>query len=155
MPRTPLEAYERRVIKTQSGCWGWSLKVGNHGYGVFSFGGKKMMAHRFSYEMHVGYIPDGLCVLHKCDNKSCSNPKHLFLGTLEDNNKDMWSKGRGKTWKTPSGEKCPTSKLRDAQVRKIKANSSDLTRVALAAMYGVSLSCIKSIRSGKTWRHIR
>lgn len=153
MPKLPIEAYERRVVKHPSGCWGWTLKQASNGYSIFSFGGKKMLAHRFSYEYYVGHIPDGMCVLHKCDNRSCSNPEHLFLGTLDDNNKDMWAKGRGKTWKTPHGERCPTSKLTEKEVRKIKSNR-DASRSSLAKKYGVSLSCIKSIRSGRTWGHV-
>lgn len=77
-------------------CWEWGRSIGNHGYG-FCYDkkvGKVTVAHRISYELHFGKIPKGLCVLHKCDNRSCVNPKHLFLGTAKDNALDKINKGR-------------------------------------------------------------
>lgn len=67
------------------------------GYGVIGEGDKKVhLTHRLSWVYHNGEIPDGLCVLHHCDNPRCVNPKHLFLGTRADNNKDMLNKGRAR-----------------------------------------------------------
>lgn len=154
-PRSRLEAFERRAVKHPSGCWDWIGSLQANGYACVSFGWKKMLAHRFSYTVFVGPIPDGMCVLHKCDNRRCTNPKHLFLGTLDDNNKDMWTKGRGKTWKTPPGERCPTSKLTDLQVERIReALARGDTKISIAKKFGVSKSCIKSIHSGRTWGHL-
>ena len=74
-------------------CWTWVACKG-HGYGCFNYNGKRFRAHRFMYKIFYGGIPNGANVLHKCDNKSCVNPKHLFLGSQKDNIQDGINKGR-------------------------------------------------------------
>lgn len=83
----------------ECGCWLWTAAENEKGYGVIGVGGRgtgKRYAHRVSYELHVGPVPDGMCVLHKCDTPLCVNPDHLFLGTVADNVNDMTFKDRGK-----------------------------------------------------------
>lgn len=89
-------------------CWIWTASKRNKGYGAFvypSLDGDIIQgrAHRFSWEIHFGPIPEGLCVLHKCDIPACVNPEHLFLGTKADNNRDLYEKGHHRcgTSKTP------------------------------------------------------
>ena len=80
-------------------CWLWKKSVRNDGYGQFCVGGRSgrtIAAHRVAYEIENSHVPDGKWVLHKCDNPSCINPKHLFIGTHKDNYDDMRKKGRGK-----------------------------------------------------------
>ncbi|KKM63632.1 hypothetical protein LCGC14_1509480 [marine sediment metagenome] len=82
------------VIDPESECWLWIKSLSDSGYGQFSVDGESISAHRYSWELHNGPIPDGLCVLHKCDVKPCVNPDHLFTGTNKDNSQDALKKGR-------------------------------------------------------------
>ena len=86
-----------RVVFGASECWHYCGFVGPFGYGRLTFNGIEQMAHRVSYQAFVGPIPKGLCVLHKCDNRCCINPEHLWLGSYTDNRRDCVAKGRSKT----------------------------------------------------------
>jgi len=90
-----------KVNKTDN-CWEWTGAI-RQGYGCLKIDGKTIDAHRYSYVIHFGPIPDGMCILHKCDNRKCVKPDHLFLGTYADNHKDMCNKKRDayrQTWVT-------------------------------------------------------
>ena len=100
--RTIGEAYEKFVVKGD-GCWGWSGAL-CAGYGSLRYRQKHYRAHRLSYELHVGPIPEGMYVLHKCDNRACSNPDHLFVGSQKDNMMDMVNKGRQTKYRKLSSE---------------------------------------------------
>lgn len=97
-PRVPLrQRFERMVIRREEGCWGWKGAPDKDGYGrIWSggTGGQHMRAHRVSFELFRGKIPEGLEVLHRCDNPPCTRPDHLFLGTNLDNSIDMVRKNR-------------------------------------------------------------
>lgn len=127
-----------------NGCWIWRGGVDSYGYGVMSYNVK---AHRFFYETHVGEIPDGLCVCHKCDVRNCVNPSHLFLGTSQENTADKTAKGR-----QVKGKDVHKAKLTDADVREILA--LDLPCRVLAEQYGVTDTTISYIKMGKTWKHV-
>jgi hypothetical protein len=90
------ERFWARVSKGD-GCWEWQGSVGSHGYGQLSSSppNKRMLTtHRLSWELHHGEVPDGLMVLHHCDNKQCVRPDHLYVGTHSDNLRDMWQRGQ-------------------------------------------------------------
>lgn len=95
-PRKPIkERFEERYIPVpESGCWIWTGHIRTNGYGAMSIKSKLQYAHRISWELHNGPIPEGLFVLHKCDNPPCVNPDHLFIGTQKDNLQDAFKKGR-------------------------------------------------------------
>jgi len=97
LTQSDIERFWSKVNKTES-CWNWTAGIrGKCGYGAFRLNGRTISAHRISYEVEYGKIPDNSCVLHKCDNRICVRPSHLFLGTLLDNIKDMDNKGRRNT----------------------------------------------------------
>lgn len=132
-------------------CWLWVGFKDPNGYGRLNIAGIPMLASRLSYQLHFGDIPDGKYVCHKCDNPSCVNPEHLFLGTQRDNVADMISKGRARKRGMP-GTEHPASKLDEDAVREIRR--SDQTDAELAERFQVSRPTIHAVRKRKTWTHI-
>lgn len=150
-PDTPIKD---RLIRNrdvdENGCWIWTGYIEDGGYGVMHVKDVLRRTHIWSYETFVGEIPEGLVVCHKCDVKTCFNPDHLFLGTLQDNVADMVKKGR-----TAKGENHSKAKLKNDQVIEIyKTQFTGLTNTKAAEMYGVTQSVISKIRNKKIWTHI-
>jgi len=129
-------------------CWPWTGCLAHGGYGYMRLCGQ-WRAHRIAWVLSYGPIPSGMCVCHHCDSPPCCNPRHLFLGTDADNNRDMMKKGRKVVL---YGEKHPAAKLTNEQARSIFASRERST--VLASRYAVSVSTVQCIRQGKTWHHI-
>ena len=134
-----------RVYHCDTGCHIW-LGPSNYGYGVTRRirKGKSISVHRIAWQEVNGEIPTGYCVLHKCDNRLCVNPRHLFLGTKADNNRDRASKGR-----SCRGEDTPSNKLKYDEVVEILA--SGMSSSKLASMYSVSSHTIRDIKKKRKW----
>jgi len=145
---TNVEAFWSRVgMVEEDACWPWTGSKTERGYGVYApLPGVLLRAHRVAYALHNGGIDDSMLVCHRCDNPSCCNPKHLFLGTGSDNMRDMVAKGRNKPI---SGERNPSAKLTTEQVRAIYLDPR--TNVEIAAAYGVAGSLASLIRRRKVW----
>jgi HNH endonuclease len=150
----PTEQRFWSYVKKTNVCWLWTGTPNQHGYGIINVGtkpGNVMIAHRFSWELHKSPVPDGLFVLHHCDNRMCVNPDHLFLGTIPDNNADKCQKGR-----QTKGEEQHLHKLTDEDVREIRqAYQPGVVRLRdLAEKYGVSESVISVVKDRKSWKHV-
>ena len=138
-------------------CWNWTGDHNRHGYGLFYVHKKTVTAHRMAYRLAFGEIPEGLFVLHGCDNRSCVNPAHLRAGTHEDNMRDMISRGRQSRKAPPLrlGEKAPSAVLTEEQVREIRQRRANgELGVKLAKEFGVTPENISSIVLRKSWEHV-
>lgn len=136
-------------VNPENGCWEWSRCRNKMGYGRLGISQRTMLAHRYVWTWLFGPIPDGLNVLHKCDNPPCIRPDHLFLGTHADNVADMCSKGRQVAVK---GEAVGTARLMQAQVNEIRQQVNHLSDCELARRYRVHSNTIRYIRIGQTWK---
>ncbi len=153
MKKRPLEdRFNEKVDKTKSETfWGgkrcheWTGHVMPNGYGQINIDRRANYVHRVSWEMNYGPIPIGQYVLHRCDNRKCVNPEHLFLGTFHENMDDMVAKNR-----QAAGERNSHAKLTNEAVRAIR--SSSLKQQELAEMFGVTQPTISEVQSGKIWR---
>lgn len=146
---TEEKAFWKNVEVSNSGtCWIWSGPKNPKGYGLSRLGSRRDYAHRIAYRIATATeVPAGMFVCHVCDNASCCNPDHLFLGTVDDNNKDMVSKQRH-----AFGERNGCSKLINGQVAAIRTDTRPMS--VIAQNYGVSRSLIGQVKSRKIWRHL-
>jgi hypothetical protein len=152
-----IDRFHNSYTKDASGCWLWDRATFGGGYGWFfvsKTGGKRVgeYAHRASWKIHRGAIPEGLHVLHKCDVRTCVNPDHLFLGTNLDNINDRLSKSRPKTG--TAGERHPKAKLTEEQVKRIKGFFGKRTVSSIAKEFGLSESAVSSIKIGRSWANV-
>jgi len=137
---------EKDVFVNSEGCWLLLNSIEGNGYAMRSFKGKHIKAHRASYLVYIGEIPDGIYVLHKCDVRNCVNPEHLFLGTQLDNMQDMWGKGRGPV----------NTVLTEELVRKLrKEYKPGDSWMELQKKYGINRGVIRPAILGITWKHVK
>ena len=141
-------------------CWEWEGATDRFGYGFLYVQRKPVVwakAHRLSWEIHNGAIPEGKYVCHRCDNPHCVNPAHLFIGTVRDNNADRHAKGRSRGGRTgnhldKSGRGNPNAKLSEEDVRAILAVlASGRSHTVTARMFELSEGTVSNIASGKHW----
>jgi len=147
MPRSWREPfsskYERRAGPLHTKCWIWIRSPGPTGYGQVRHAGRMQKAHRVAWLLHRGPIPNGLWVLHKCDVPLCVNPGHLYLGTHQNNVRDMWARGRGSPPPHAVGEANSRRVMSDKQERQVlKLRRAGATYRAIAERFGVSVCAI-------------
>lgn len=143
---------DRITPEPNTGCWLWLRGMIKGGYGVVFKGSRSgRYAHRVSYELFVGPIPDGIIVCHKCDTPLCCNPRHLFLGTVEDNMQDMVRKGRAAK---PANFTAYEKKLDEQKVIEIRKRAEYTPLRKLAREYNVSPTAIRCVVRRVTWRSV-
>lgn len=138
----------------ESCCWEWTGFIWKSGYGCFSVTHRiSHRAHRVSYEMTNGAIPQDAVIMHRCDNPSCVRPDHLVQGSSKDNTQDMLKKGRHTS---PKGEDHGNALLSEELVLRIRAlhATRTLTLAKLAEQCGVSKAAASKVVYRQTWRHI-
>lgn len=142
--------FEHYIDKTGD-CWSWLDRKNDWGYGIYTENAKTVFAHREMYRRHVGDIPSGLVVLHKCDNPACCNPSHLSVGTHRDNQLDKVSKNR-----QAKGDKNGSAILSSAQVIAMREiySSGKVTYKQLADLYEVCKDTAQKAIRGISWGHL-
>lgn len=145
----PTERFWSKVL-IKDGCWDWQWGHALGGYGRIWFKGKTLYAHRVAWSLTNGAIPEGMHVCHRCDNRRCCNPGHMFLGTNAENMADRDAKGRA-----PHGERHGQAKLTDQSVAEIRSRVlAGETQLSLSRAFGISKSVCSSVVSRKHWRHV-
>ncbi len=159
--KAPVERVLEKVVRIPfSGCWIFTGATNDFGYGIVGTGARGMpndRAHRVTYRHFVGEIPVGMFVCHRCDTPSCCNPHHLFVGTNDDNVRDMITKGRNsKPPRNPHvvGSVHPLAKLKEEFIPEIKMlYAQGWTQKQLAEQYGVVRQTISKVLRGKRFKH--
>jgi predicted XRE-type DNA-binding protein len=141
-PVDPVKRFLSKVKPVESGCHEWQAGLARGGYGKFMDAEHRtLQAHRASYQFFKGEIPDGMCVMHQCDNRLCVNPAHLTIGTLADNIADMDAKDR-------RGTKSPFTRAQADEI--LALLKTGLSQQKIADLYGVGQTVISRIALGKT-----
>lgn len=150
---SPYHEWFNSKYQTENSCWAWTDKTNSKGYGMMNRYGFRR-AHRFSYFINRGPIPEGLLVCHTCDNPRCVNPEHLFLGTPKDNTRDMIKKKRQNFFNgvvpNNKGQNNGRAKLTDEDVLKIRKLRKNFTCYELASQFNVHWKTISKVSNH--WR---
>jgi hypothetical protein len=160
MPRpksllTDQQRFMLHVEKTET-CWNWTGALRGHhkkgGYGTFSLDNKQWISSRASYTLFKGKIPEGLFVLHSCDNRLCVNPEHLRTGTHQENMDDMKARGRQAN---QNGENHGNNKLMDCDILEMLVlHGFGFTNIELSKQFKISDGMVSMIVNRKRWKHI-
>lgn len=158
-PTRPLAArfFDKFIPEPNSGCWLWLGSTFAVGYGAIGLGRRTDgidYAHRVSWDLHFGAVPDGMWVLHRCDVRICVNPRHLFLGTPKANSDDMRAKGRAR-YLHQKGEAHGNSILTDALVLQLRAeHRAGDSLQTIATRHGLNRATVHNVVSRGGWKHL-
>lgn len=143
-----LDRFNKKIcVDNKTQCWNWVAGTGRDGYGAFNLNSKTIHAHRVAWVIKFGFIPKNICVLHRCDNKKCVNPGHLFLGSRADNMMDKVKKNR-----QSKGIETSLAKLTEDAVVKIRLDRR--TNKQIGKEYKVHRSTIGKIKNRTRWKHV-
>lgn len=142
----------RTKLDSSTGCYNWVGTKMKQGYGVTVFNKKKIATHRLAYTCFIGDIPKGMFVCHKCDNRACHNPSHLFIGSHQDNMNDMKKKGRQVK---RAGVLNKNAKLDESIIMQIRSLYPKKTQVEIAKMFDLSVVHVQSIIKRRRWAHVK
>jgi hypothetical protein len=157
--RTPVHLAKQFILdhcvkeagKLETECWIWTLAGNNRGYGAMWFDDRRQGAHRVSYQVFICEIPDGMQVLHRCDNPACVNPDHLFLGTAADNTADMYCKGRHYVYQVGDW-RCKLTEDDVREARRMRAEGKKYRH--LCSHFGVSYKAMWDVVNGVSWKSV-
>lgn len=146
-----IKLYNERVVKKE-GCWDWlGIIDTNQGYAKVQFKRENISAHRLSWIIHYGDIPKDKQINHHCDNRKCTNPEHLYLGTQKQNEEDKLKRNR-----QAKGSINGSAKLNEYQVKEIKELLREgKSQYFLSEKYNISYPTINNIKNEKSWRHVK
>lgn len=152
------ERFLCKIIKQKNECWEWISSKDKSGYGVFLYKKKVKPAHRVSWQLFVGEIPEEKIICHKCDNRLCVNPNHLFIGTNKDNAVDCYNKKRNISQtnpeKTPKGELHGNAKLSNKIILEIINDYKNISLDEISKKYKITKNYINNIIKGKIWTSV-
>ncbi len=146
-----IKMYNERVVKNTEGCWGWTGTTDStQGYSRIRNKRKNISAHRISWIIHRGEIPEGKQINHHCDNRRCTNPYHLYLGTQQENDADRMKRNR-----QAKGSRNAAAKLNEQQVLEIKKNlKQGFSYKEIQEIYHISNATVSNISTEKNWKHV-
>ena len=158
MKKSLVDRFWDKVDRPEEGCWPWVASTDEKGYGFIKRGGygrkgsSNIRAHRVSWMLFNGPIPEGMCICHKCDNPNCVNPEHLFLGTMKDNCHDRDRKGRQRSRK---GEEHNLAKLNWRQVEELRdlVLAHGMSQGGVAQIFSISQTVVSKIVLGQLWKN--
>lgn len=158
-PETIARFWTKVEVREPDECWRWTAatRSKNAPYGALKIDGQVRLAHRVSFEIEHGSIPDGMFVCHRCDTPRCVNPAHLFAGSAQDNAVDALTKGRMLPYagRVQNGRANLNARLTDTTVAAIRRDrAAGMKLVPLAAKYGVGYSTVRDVVHRRTWTHV-
>jgi hypothetical protein len=153
LKRVDMECLMRRATRDPAtGCLEWNGALNSAGCGTCQDEGSQTLVHRIAYVLAFGEIPTGMCVLHRCDNRRCFEPSHLWVGTVGDNNRDCWAKGRRSASKSPLFTNRKLTEGVVTEMRRLIASGK--RQCDIAAEFGVTATNLSRIILRKTWANI-